>query len=149
MQPPQQGESTAPADVDAAILNQDVPMKTYCISVFLNDGIALARAYAGPSDIIWTVDCYNLLPLALGLPHPKGDASWFTYNRTVSERSYPPPQRVLHDVTLVMQPKRFIVHNTGDFLLKVYGPRIRAEFRPIAESKFWILWRRQSPAVRS
>ena len=84
----------------------------------------------------------NPFTFALGLPGPTGDALWWHAGRTVGDRNHPPAERVFHDATFVMVPKRSLLPETLEFLLRHYGPHLADHFRPLAETDHWVLYQR-------
>jgi hypothetical protein len=114
-------------------------------AVAANDGLRLLRRHVRPEDRLFVMDAYNPFTYALGLRHPRGDAAWWHYGRVIDERHCPPPQRVLRDVTVVLQPK-LMSKSTTEFMLKLFGPAVEAGFDKVDESTLYILYRRKNQA---
>ncbi len=119
-------------------------MTAYQYAVRLNEGIDHLKPYVGGGDRIFSLDESNPFPLAFGIPYAGGAAGFYTYGLTVDEHHYPPASEAFRAITLVMEPRRSTSPPTGEFLERVYGPLVRAQFEKIDESRLWIIWRRRA-----
>ncbi|MGO9114473.1 MAG: hypothetical protein ACLP9L_35090 [Thermoguttaceae bacterium] len=109
------------------------------MAAVLNDGIDLVKPYVGDEDRVYCLDLDNLFPLALGIPYARGDAGW---HANMSKTAYPDPERFLRGITFVMQPKQLVYPGAQEPMQQLFGATIEAQFEKVAESEFWIVWRR-------
>ena len=130
--------------IETAILEQKTGLSPFRMAAFLDDGIALLQAHVNSDDVLFVLDANDLFTIALGLPHNKGDAAWYHWDRTTSDGVRPDPEQVLAQVTLVMKPKRSLNLDTGNAMNRTYFPAIKRDFERLGESKYWVLYSKRS-----
>lgn len=102
---------------------------------------ALALAKLGPdAGRVYTLDFVTPFNAGLGLEPPRGDTAWQHWGRTFNEEHYLPPEDVLNDVKVVMEPKYPVEHPTYNTLREVYVPYVQANYELAAENVDWWVW---------
>jgi hypothetical protein len=133
--------------VIASILKRDPEqpaLTSYQYACWTNDGLRLLRRHVTPGSRIFVMDWVNPFSFALGLPSPRGDALYWHAGRVFDEEHCPPAERVFQEVTLVMVPKRPIQPASTRTLKRAYGHVLESRFRPVDESKLWVLYASRS-----
>jgi len=143
------GESYTDTTVAASILegNRGIYLSPYQYAAWVNDGLALARAHVGTESRVLGLDFVNPFPFALGLPSPRGTALCWHNGRLVDDKHHPPAEKVFREVTHVLVPQRSLCVGPDDgteFLLRVYGPTLKADFEKAGQSRLWTLYRRRT-----
>ena len=112
----------------------------------LREGAALLERMEPKPKGVFVLDFVAPFSSLAGLVPPRGDSAWQHWGRNVNEFAFIPPEQMFGDVEVVMEPKVAIEGVTGDNLRRIYGPYIDREYRLIAESPDWKLYRRTRPA---
>ncbi len=86
------------------------------------------------------LDFANPFSAGLGLPPPRGDNAWLHWGRNVNDTHFLPPEQLLGNVTVLMEPK-WGINNIP--LSKLYGNYIREVFEPVRETDLWTVHRRR------
>jgi hypothetical protein len=120
----------------------------------LQDGAAALReADARPGEV-FVLDVVNPFSAALGLEPPRGDAAWLPWGRTLDEATFIPPEQLLQDVRIIMEPKllnKDVPPEQPNWargvegLRQVYRAYIAAYFNVVRETEHWRVHRRQLP----
>ncbi|MCX7886073.1 MAG: hypothetical protein N3B01_02295 [Verrucomicrobiae bacterium] len=110
----------------------------------VNDGCRLLERNTQPADRIVTMDFSNPFCLALHRPSPKGDALWWHNRVTFTETLHPGAERVFREATFVMVPKQPCWEDTLRALMAAYSRFLNANFSQVAESEFWVLYKRRA-----
>jgi hypothetical protein len=114
----------------------------------INEGLDLLRKYLAKGDRVATIAYINPFSFALGLRPARGGEQWWGIDLSFDRRAHPSPESFLSDASLVMVPKRGAGpqgwgFETVDAMLELYGDYLRANFKAIASSDAWILYRRR------
>ena len=101
-----------------------------------------------PDDRLMPIDHPDGFSMFLDRPAPRGDVLYWHYGVTFSEAAFaqsprPQPPRILHDATLVMVPGSDSTYLTASEFTHLHGQRLREDFRVVARSNYWTLWRRK------
>jgi hypothetical protein len=119
------------------------PVDGQWLAEYVNDGLALLRENTSPGDSVASLDYVNPFPFALQRPPNLGGAVWLAYGDSFSDRTKPDPARLLGSAAVVMIPKwPTSVRSTFDGTLRIYDPYLKTHFVQAAESRLWILERR-------
>lgn len=129
----------------APLADMHVPSEPDYVRI-INDGCALLRLHANPSDRIVTMDFSNPFSFALQTIPPKGDAIWWD-RFTFSERVHLDPEQVFGQATLVMVPKKPRIPRVSSAMMDVYGPFIESHYVLVSESASWKLYRQRAASV--
>ena len=109
----------------------------------LEDG-ARALSTLDEASRVFVLDFASPFSAGLGLEPPRGDISWQHWNRNLNAEHFVPPDQLLQDVRVVMEPKWGI---NGEPLRALYGGYIADHFAPVRETEFWrVHLRRDTPA---
>jgi hypothetical protein len=105
---------------------------------------------------VFVLDLANPFSASLGLEPAHGDSHWLLWERTLDAVNFIPPERLLGNVRVVMEPKPRPTPNeqpltepasvralTG--LRQIYGPYIAANFEIVRETDHWTVYRRREP----
>lgn len=111
---------------------------------YLNDGFDLLRRHSLPTESVMSLDFSNAFSFGLGRPPQRGGATCLQAGVTFSAKHAPPPERLFGDAELVMLPKWFTDDSIPNLVRKLYGPTLRANYKPVGESEYWTLFRRRS-----
>ena len=104
-----------------------------------------AEALAGlepPAERVFVLDFVSPFSAGLGLRPPRGDSAWQHWGRTVDWGLFVPPERLLADVDVIMEPKAPVEEWTANGLRRIYAPYLEANFRIVRETPLWWVWRR-------
>jgi hypothetical protein len=77
---------------------------------------------------------------------PKGDSTWHHWGRTVNESHYLPPETLLRDVRIVMEPKWPIEFSTADGLRRLYADYLSENYQLAQETVDWKIYVPREPA---
>jgi hypothetical protein len=137
-----------PRPVEQAILEgpkeQEHFFAAYQYGAWVNDALALLRKHVKPDSRVVVFDWINPFSFALGLASPRGDALWWHYGRVMDENHHPPAERILHDATLVIVPRRSSHPHDTKFLERCCGSLLNTEFEELDESRLWVLYGRKT-----
>ena len=119
------------------------PIDGEWLAQYVNDGLALLREHTSPGDSVASLDYINPFSFALKRAPSRGGATWLIYGDSYSDRFKPEPSMLLGTASVVMIPKwPTSVRASFEGNLRVYGPYLREHFNTAAESKLWILEKR-------
>lgn len=106
----------------------------------VNDGLRLLRHQGGVHRVA-ALDFVNPFPFALQWPPARGDLWCWDEGFSFSEKSHPSPAETFGDAEFLMIPK---YPGAAAFALqaRLYGDYIKANFRPLAKSDYWLLLQR-------
>ena len=120
----------------------------------LQDGArALAELDAKPGHV-FVLDTVNPFSAALGLAPARGDSPWLLWGRTLDEQNFVPPDELLQDIRIVMEPKLASTELPPEQpnsargisgLRQVYGAYIAANFDLVRETEQWRVHLRRQP----
>ncbi|HEX6546032.1 MAG TPA: hypothetical protein VF023_06985 [Bryobacteraceae bacterium] len=111
----------------------------HILTSHINDGLQLIREHSGPEDRIACL-CYdNPFPYALLRPPMEGGAAFYDYGTNFTERFAPSAERILGNADVVVYPKAEIEAPTTGTLLKICRTILSERYHTIAESRDWIL----------
>lgn len=112
----------------------------------LDDG---ARALAGLEqnvDRVHVLDFVGPFSAGLGLAPPQGDSTWHHWGRTVNEYHYLPPEALLRDVRIVMEPKWPIEASTAEGLRRIYADYLSERYELAQETTDWKIYVPREPS---
>lgn len=105
---------------------------------------ARALSALGPSaERVYVLDFVNPFSAGLGLEPPRSDTAWQHIGRTFDRDNFLPPEDVLRNVRIVMEPKYPVERFTYYGLRDRYLPHIRANFVLASENVDWWIWRKR------
>ena len=107
------------------------------------DGRVALEALSPLAQKVAVMDFANPFTAGLGLQPPKGDYPWYHWGRTIDGAHFPPAEEIFADADIVMQPKLPIERFTGRGMADLYAPYLTAHFRVVADTRDWIVYRRQ------
>src|SRR6266404_143581 len=112
-------------------------------TTYVNDGVALLQRVTDPNETILTMDMVNPFPYAMGRPPPLGGIAAMAFHYTLGDGHRPSEEAYFGDADIVMVPKRHASEDKYyiDFW-KTYEPGLRQRFKLIAESDWWLVYRR-------
>lgn len=110
----------------------------------LDDGARALESLGPEAAHIFVLDFVTPFSAGLGLEPPRGDVSWYHYGRTFDRDHFIPPEELLRDVRVVMEPK-FPIGGQG--LPEVYGAYVAKNFEMVRETEFWRLRQPSAGAV--
>ncbi|MDP8994754.1 MAG: hypothetical protein M3N07_07225, partial [Pseudomonadota bacterium] len=108
------------------------------------DGLALLRRAGHSGETVLPFTMGNPFPALTGTRSPLGAQAIWYYGRTFSERHRPPAERALGDADFLLIARDDL---TSQWMWRVYEPAIRAQYRPVGESRHWVAWRRAEQAA--
>lgn len=108
----------------------------------VNDGMELLRRSSGPLETVFSLDFSNVFSFGLQRPPARGGSVCLYYDSNFNEVVGPPPERIIGEVDLVMVPKDIWDPYAFAHTLQVYGPYLETHYRRVAESRWWVLYRR-------
>ena len=119
----------------------------------LREGAQALASLDRPPRGVFVLDHANPFSAGLGLAPARGDAPGLQWERTVDADAFVPPERLLADVDVVMEPKappgdERPIDQPGSAraiggLRQIYGPAIAAHFEPVRETERWTVHRRR------
>jgi hypothetical protein len=109
----------------------------------VNDGLELLSKNSTGRESVITYDFVNYFSFAQHRVPNIGGADQLVYGPMFNDKIKPDPQKVIGTADLVMLPKvaSFEPLQFQGFL-RNYGPYLQANFRPVAESRYWVLWKK-------
>ena len=119
-------------------------MTAYLSSI--QEGARLLSELPFKPERVSVLDFANPFSAGLGLPPPHGDNAWLHWGRNVNDAHFLPPEQLLGDVDVLMEPK-WGINNLP--LSSLYGNYIREAFEPVRETDLWIVHRRREPKALS
>ena len=119
----------------------------------LREGAQALASLDRPPRGVFVLDHANPFSAGLGLAPARGDTPGLHWERTVDADAFIPPERLLADVDVVMEPKappgdERPIDQPGSAraiggLRQIYGPAIAAHFEPVRETERWTVHRRR------
>ena len=112
-------------------------------TTYVNDGVALLERVTRTEERVLTMDMVNPFPYAMGRRPPRGGIAAMAYHYTLSDGHRPSDDAYFGDADIVMVPKHHASEDVyyTDFW-KAYEPGLRQRFTLIAESDWWLVYRR-------
>jgi hypothetical protein len=115
----------------------------------INDGIRLLRTYGKTGDRITTMGYSDPFSFAMGWLPARDGLLWWRPQFSYDKSHHLPAETFLGDATLVMVPVTMqsdtvISMDTVEPLLDLYGTYLHSNFRQIAATNTWLLYRRNS-----
>lgn len=107
----------------------------------VNDGLRLLRKLGGPHRVA-AVDYANPFPFALGWPALRGNLWCWHLHFSFSEAACPTPEQAFGDADVLMIPKYPGEAAGYAAMFRLYGPYIKAHFKPSDRSNQWIVLHR-------
>jgi len=112
-------------------------------TTYVNDGVALLERVTRPEERVLTMDMVNPFPYAMGRRPPRGGMAAMAYHYLLSDGHRPSDDAYFGDADIVMVPKRHASEDVYyDDFWKAYEPGLRQRFTLIAESDWWLAYRR-------
>ena len=111
----------------------------YATSV--NDGLDLLRRNSSADESVVSLDFSDLFNYALQRKPAPGGALWLVWQDNFSDAG-PPPERIFGKSAIAMEPKLIWDEQKFHQTLRVYGPYLKSHFAPVAESRYWRMYRR-------
>lgn len=111
----------------------------------VNDGLAVLRENTGPDDRIACLCFANPFSYSLLRKPMEGGAAWFDYGTNFTEKHAPPATKILGDADVVIYPRSEDNGQTVKVLLEICGSLLRAHYKTVAESRYWILLKKVVP----
>jgi hypothetical protein len=106
----------------------------------VQDGLTLLDGVVDDHTRLFVADFTNPFNFALKLRSPRGDATWWHYGNTYTEKSPLGPEVVLRDVNLALVPRRCVEDmNTAIAMSRDHVPWLDAHFVPKGQSRYWRL----------
>jgi hypothetical protein len=103
----------------------------------VRDGMDLLASDPNLAGKVLVLDLSNPFSALLNRDPPRGDSSWFHYQRTFSEQANLPPDTLFADVSVVMEPKDPVDATTSQKLISLYGRYLQSNYVQVAESTYW------------
>ena len=119
-------------------------MTAYLASI--QEGARLLGELPFKPEHVSVLDFANPFSAGLGLPPPRGDNAWLHWGRNVNDAHFLPPEQLLGNVSVLMEPK-WGINNLP--LSSLYGNYIREAFEPVRETDLWIVHRRRDTKALS
>jgi hypothetical protein len=112
-------------------------------TTYVNDGVALLERVTRPEERVLTMDMVNPFPYAMGRRPPRGGIAAMAYHYLLSDDHRPSDNAYFGDADIVMVPKHHASEDGYyDDFWKAYEPGLRQRFKLIAESDWWLVYRR-------
>jgi hypothetical protein len=116
----------------------------------IDEGLELIRRHCEDSDGVLTFDMFNPFNYLLGRTSPRGGFAAAAYDYVYSDAAHPTAERFFGDTSYVLVGKdngpnvdRASALNNVLGPMRIYGPALRANFKPVAQTQHWVLWRRK------
>ena len=114
----------------------------------IRDGAKLLSEMNMNGEKIFVLDLANPFPMILDTPPPKGDMPWLQWERTFNASAFIPAEKLLTDVTIVMEPKpiggKTQPEPGSEGLKALYGRYIADHFEIARETDHWKVYRHRS-----
>ena len=114
----------------------------------LDDG-ARALQDLGATGPVAVLDFVNPFSLGLNLPPARGDNSVNTYGHTFIRATALPPETMLGDVRVLMDPKWAIDPETSKAYRELYAAYLDEHFGLVRETAFWRIYGRRDGSART
>jgi hypothetical protein len=112
-------------------------------AMLVNDGLAVLRGRTSADTAVLCLDFTDPFTFALNLrPVRGGEIFWFS----TTPRHFPNTAELLSKADLVMAPKRPVYVPAGEAVIAQFTPPLRRDFRLLAESDYWHLYKRRVTA---
>jgi hypothetical protein len=112
-----------------------VPSAKYLAT--LQDGARALTALDQAPTRVFVLDFVSPFSAGLGLEPPRRDSSWQHYERNFDDTHFVPPEQLLQDVRIVMEPKWPVEDYTYRGLKGAYGPYLAQNFEIARETEYW------------
>jgi hypothetical protein len=112
----------------------------------LGDGARALADLDQSANHVHVLDFVGPFSAGLGLMPPKGDSTWHHWGRTVNEYHYLPPETLLRDVRIVMEPKWPIEAATAEGLRRLYADYLSENYQLAQETVDWKIYVPREPA---
>jgi len=109
--------------------------------LYLADGEGILRPRMAAGERVLSMDYVNPFPYLLESPAPRGDLLYWSFDRNVTVKSAPAPERLFADADWVMVPKIEIFHDSAKQKIALYLPWITAHGHLEATSEWWDCYR--------
>jgi hypothetical protein len=106
----------------------------------IQEGARLLSELPFKPEHVSVLDFANPFSAGLGLPPPRGDNAWLHWGRNINDTHFLPPEQLLGNVSVLMEPK-WGINNLP--LSNLYGNYIREAFEPVRETDLWTIHRRR------
>ena len=106
----------------------------------IQEGARLLSELPFKPEHVSVLDFANPFSAGLGLPPPRGDNAWLHWGRNINDTHFLPPEQLLANVSVLMEPK-WGINNLP--LSNLYGNYIREAFEPVRETDLWTVHRRR------
>lgn len=114
----------------------------------LRDG-ADALADIEGAERVLVLDFVGPFTAGLGLEPPRGDSTWYHWDRTIDGDHHPAPSSFFGNARIVMDPKVPIERWTAEGLRRIYADALATRYRLIAETEFWRIYAERDSGVAS
>ncbi len=111
----------------------------------LHDGAKALQSLGENAERVFVLDFVTPFSAGLGLRPAKGDSAWQHWGRNFDDRNFEPPETLLRNVNVVMEPKNPIEEGTARGLAENYAAYIERNFTVAVETPFWIVRMRIVP----
>jgi hypothetical protein len=109
----------------------------------LNDGLTLLAHQSTPEESILTLGFHNPFSYLLHRRPAEGGSSFLLVGNSIPKAHMPSEDKVFGNADLIMLPEYEGTHRSSDiYIQNYYRPRLSQDFRFVARSKFWLLYRR-------
>jgi hypothetical protein len=112
----------------------------------LADGAKALASLDRRAERVHVLDFVGPFSAGLSLAPPRGDSTWHHWNRTMDERQHLPPEVLLQDVQIVMEPKWPIDAATAEGLRRIYADYVAERFQLKEETADWKVYVVRQPA---
>ncbi len=112
----------------------------------LEDGARALASLEQNVDRVHVLDFVGPFSAGLGLAPPQGDSTWHHWGRTVNEYHYLPPETLLRDVRIVMEPKWPIEASTAEGLRRIYADYLSERYELAQETTDWKIYVPREPS---
>lgn len=113
-------------------------------TTYVNDGVALLERVSRSDESVLTMDMVNPFPYAMWRRPPLGGIAAMAYHYTLSDGHRPSDDEYFGNADIVMVPKHHASEDVYyDDFWKTYEPGLRQRFQLIAESDWWMVYRRK------
>ena len=109
----------------------------------LNDGLNLLQSHSAPDETILALGFHNPFSYLLRRKPAPGGSSYLFVGNSISETYMPPIPWVFDSADLMILPEHEGTHRDSDqFIQNFYRNYLVQNFRPVARSQYWELYRR-------
>ncbi len=112
----------------------------------LGDGAQALANLGVKAEHVHVLDFVGPFSAGLGLAPPQGDSTWHHWGRTVNEHHHLPPETLLRDVRVVMEPKWPVEVSTAEGLRRIYADYLSEHYELEEETADWKIYVLREPA---